>query len=358
MPLGKRRLPVRHSTSSAFEPSNRPHARSRGQSLLRSYRLCSSLGQGHARIGLWFVFLSAAAVILCALIPRTNESGVTDARQDGLCVGGDGDALSAVRGSSDARTSSSPRLPTYSHAFSEERLDLPDAQPELGQTQESCVTVPDESSGPLEDIDQVDGALSSAEETDALLRIVKFCETGNISEVKDLRRETVERLAEEVVRSIPREQIAQILESRLHFPMQLTLESQKPEKLLTDLFETARSSGGETFGRTSLVFTDSCGPDGRISGSTHIIPRGAHRVYAVFENAGPLQELNHVVAVWRDIHNNKLTFMECEALGATSNYNYVWLDLSDGWPAGTYQCTLSDPTHPNQPLASSQFRVE
>jgi hypothetical protein len=108
---------------------------------------------------------------------------------------------------------------------------------------------------------------------------------------------------------------------------------------------------------TALIMTDACDPDGRVTGRIHSIPTGAHRVYAVFENDRSLAGRPEVYAVWRDPVNDRLVFIETEPIHVGARYNYVWLELADGWPAGRYQLELFDPARPSQLLASETFTV-
>lgn len=303
------------------------------------------------RIQLKFVALLGVITILCGLVPKLIEVGVER----------DGPSRVAMTPSTSPPSVSPPVFASPASiplGTSEPAAAEPEFQkPQVQQVEESHADGREESDDPSAGLDRALRGLAF-NELEAARRIVGFFQTGNMSEIRDLEPETVERLAEQIIKNVPLERMARTLETQLHFPRWLTLESKDPKALLVELFESARGEDTPTRGRTSLVFTDMCDRDGRVSGFTHIIPSGVSRVYAVFENAGRLQELEHVVAVWRDVHNERLTFMECEPLRKNSNYNYVWLELHDGWPVGTYQCDLSDAAHPDQPLVSSRFRVE
>jgi hypothetical protein len=150
--------------------------------------------------------------------------------------------------------------------------------------------------------------------------------------------------------------LAAAVESYLGLPTTEFLAHGDTASALADFFEAVQRDAGPT-DAAPLIFTDRVEPDGTVTGNAHVIPAGTRRVYASFENTGALQNLDRVLAIWRNPNDDRLVFTEYEPVRRGATYNYVWLDLEDGWPAGFYQLDLFHPSKTTQRLASRSFNV-
>jgi len=198
----------------------------------------------------------------------------------------------------------------------------------------------------------------SSSQIDTARSLIELIRTGEMKGIRDLPREDIESLVSEYVSKIPHEQVAESLEKHIGIPRRLFYSVAKPDDYLMEIIDVARGDVDFPQIPSNIIFTDSCASDGAVLGSTHIIPEGATTVFAVFENQGLLQELEHVYAVWRDLNNDKMQFSEYEPLRVSSRYNYVWLRLDKGWSSGYYQLDLADPATPSHILATAKFKVE
>jgi len=134
-------------------------------------------------------------------------------------------------------------------------------------------------------------------------------------------------------------------------------EESDPAEVIVEFVDALTGNAELAPHQSVVIVMDDCAPDGRLTGVAHVIPAGARRVYAVFENKRSLGGLGRVLAIWRQLGDERLVFTETESIHEGSRYNYVWLDLKEGWPAGRYRVDLHDPARPSLLLASEAFSV-
>jgi hypothetical protein len=177
-----------------------------------------------------------------------------------------------------------------------------------------------------------------------------------MSMIDGLSREDVISLAELLVRELGPDEVAAALESQFGWPATMYRANPKPAEAIADFFDAVRTEG-VAVNTQPIVFSDRVEADGTVTGNVHVIPAGTKRVFAAFENMGALQGLDRVLAVWRNPADARMVFTEFEPVRAGSTYNYVWLELKDGWPPGFYKLDLFHPQNTTQVLASRSFNV-
>ncbi len=197
---------------------------------------------------------------------------------------------------------------------------------------------------------------ASTSQQQTATRLMHFASTGTMSDIRDLTADDVRSLAEMLTTQLGKEAVAAAVEAHLGLPAGRLLAFEDVPEALTQLFRAVQTETDPSTARP-LVFSDRVEPDGTVTGNVHVIPAGTRRVYASFENAGALQGLDRVLAVWRNPSDDRMVFTEYEPVRPGAVYNYVWLQLDDGWPAGFYQVDLFHPAHPTQLLASRAFNV-
>ena len=189
-------------------------------------------------------------------------------------------------------------------------------------------------------------------------RFAYFLQTGKMEAIRDLPREDVRIAIEAYVSMQSRDQLAETLHEYLGTPYGLFYSIDDPEDYLMEIADLLCEEVKPSPPLSNLVITDACAEDGSVSGAVHTIPAGSSRIFAVFENSDALQGIDSIYAVWRDLNDDSMTFSEYEPLRRDSKYNYVWLELMDGWSAGSYQLDLADSALPSRILATTKFRVE
>lgn len=187
-------------------------------------------------------------------------------------------------------------------------------------------------------------------------KLLTFITTGSMKEIRTLNTNDIWSLAELLTTELGAEAVAAAVESYFGLPATAFLANPNPAQALTDLF-TAVHSETDPATVAPVVFSDQVQPDGTVTGNVHVIPVGTKRVYAAFENAGALQGLDRVLAVWRNPSDDRLVFTEYEPVHSGTSFNHVWLELEDGWPSGFYQLDLFHPSRNSQLLASRTFNV-
>jgi len=197
---------------------------------------------------------------------------------------------------------------------------------------------------------------SALEERTTLDLLATLVSEGRWEELASVPRRDIEALAQELSEAFSETEIASQLERYLKIPRGLTLARGAITETLMDLYDAAAgNTRSPPF--VPLTFTDQCTPEGLVTGDVNVMPKGTKRVYAIFDNSGNMAGREYVLAMWRDPDRVDLVFSETERLRPHTRYNYVWLELEDGWPAGTFQLELYDPQIPSRMLAKQTFTL-
>lgn len=189
-------------------------------------------------------------------------------------------------------------------------------------------------------------------------QLVRFALTGQMAELHNVERADVEALAEHLTKQVPGTEIADVLEQYLGVPRQTIMTAKNPVESLMSLYDSIAGTAPLADLGAPLIITDNCTTDARVLGHTHVLPEGVTRVYAVFENTGTLRGLDNVLVVWRKPADETMVYSKCEPLQSDAAYNYVWLQVDKGWPAGAYQVELYDARNNAVALAKRQFDIQ
>lgn len=189
-------------------------------------------------------------------------------------------------------------------------------------------------------------------------QLMRFAQTGQIAELQNVTRKDVEALAKHLAKQMSRSQIADVLARYLGAPRQGIMAADDMAAGLMNLYGSMTGTLPSSELVAPLVITDNCTTDARVIGHTHVLPEGIRQVYAVFENTGTLRGLDNVLVVWRNPSDESLVYSKYESLRPSAAYNYVWLHVDDGWPAGSYQVEFYNPRDKALLLAKQQFDIQ
>jgi len=189
---------------------------------------------------------------------------------------------------------------------------------------------------------------------DALKR---FAETGLMLELQSLNRDDVVALAEYLSTELSPQEVTGLMRQFLGYSGHDSLTAETAPSTLVDVFDALAGNAAREVRPSVMTVTDGADAEGRIIGQAHVLPAGARRVYAVFENDRALAGLDQVLAIWRNPDDERMVFTEFEPIRRGSAYNYVWLEIENGWPEGRYQVELFDPEAQSLLLASESFSV-
>ena len=192
----------------------------------------------------------------------------------------------------------------------------------------------------------------------AAAQLLRFAQSGQVAELQNVERADVKALAESLTKQVPRTEIAEVLHRYLGLPRQTIMTAEDPADSLMSLYDSVTGTTPVTELCAPLVITDYCTTDARVFGHTQVLPAGVKRVYAVFENSGSLRGLDNVLVVWRMPADETKVYSKCESLQANAAYNYVWLQVDQGWPAGAYQVEFYNPCNDAVALAKKQFHIQ
>ncbi|MCU0772373.1 MAG: hypothetical protein MUE94_11495 [Verrucomicrobia bacterium] len=240
-----------------------------------------------------------------------------------------------------------------------ELLRSPAQMPASAEPEPAGVRKPEASStSTFQLIAGLPAALSKASPAQQVLadKLLAFITTGDMADIRNLQTNDILSLAELLTMELGPEAIAAAVESYFGLPTGAFLANSNAAQALTDLFAAVQSESN-SLPTAPVIFSDRVEGDGTVTGNVHVIPAGTTRIYASFENKGPLQGLDRVLAVWRNPSDDRMVFTEYEPVRVGATYNYVWLELDQGWPAGFYQLDLFHPARNAQLLASRSFNV-
>jgi hypothetical protein len=185
----------------------------------------------------------------------------------------------------------------------------------------------------------------------------RFAASGAMAELRALDRQQVVALAQYLSQNLASGELSELLQSVLGWTPPADLPPEGIRDLMVETYDAIAGHHLEEVRPAVLTVTDAADAAGRISGASHVLPAGTQRVYAVFENDWSLKGLDQVLAVWRDPNDDRMVFTEFEQVRKGSAYNYVWLEVESGWPAGRYQVELFHPEAQSLLLASESFSV-
>jgi len=230
---------------------------------------------------------------------------------------------------------------------------------------ESAVSIPDvaaasrdtSASAALRRLEQVI-ASASPQEQQAASALNRFAASGAMTELRNLDRRDVASLAERISSGLSKAELGAVLQQYLGMPADRILAQEDPQATLLGIYDAIAGNRREEVRPSALVITDRADADGRITGRTRVLPSGQQRVFAVFENDHVLEGLDQVMAIWRNPNDDRMVLTEFEPVRRGSAYNYVWLDVESGWPAGQYQVELFHPEAQSLLLASERFSVQ
>ncbi len=185
----------------------------------------------------------------------------------------------------------------------------------------------------------------------------RFAASGAMSELRKIDRSDLEALADCLAQELTPAEAGAILHQFVGLSREAVSTPEAVRSTLVGLYESLAGQARKEVRPSVLTVTDGAAPDGRITGQVGSLPAGSRRVYAIFENDFTLKGLDQVMAVWRNPEEDRMVFTEFEPVRRGSAYNYVWLDVKEGWPAGRYQVELFHPEAQSLLLASESFSV-
>jgi len=208
----------------------------------------------------------------------------------------------------------------------------------------------------LDRLQRVLAAAGSRERQTATV-LAQFASSGSMAELRALDRADVAALAAYLADELSAEDMSTLFQQFLGLPSGSVRGAEQAESSLVGVYDAVAGNHTREVRPSVLTVTDAADGEGRITGQSHVLPAGTGRVYAVFENDRALGGLDQVLAVWRDPNDDKMVFTEFEPVRKGSAYNFVWLEVESGWPAGRYQVELFHPEAQSLLLASEGFSV-
>jgi hypothetical protein len=194
-------------------------------------------------------------------------------------------------------------------------------------------------------------------EQQTMAALKRFAASGAMEDLRQIDREALVALANHLACELTPSEAGTLLHQFLGLSSGVLASSEEVSSTLVGIYDALAGNASEEVRPSVLTVTDEAGPDGRIAGQMHALPAGTKRVYAVFENDFALEGLGQVLAVWRNPEDDRMVFTEFEPVRQGSAYNYVWLDVAEGWPRGRYRVELFHPEAQSLLLASESFSV-
>ncbi len=197
-----------------------------------------------------------------------------------------------------------------------------------------------------------------AEERRTAARLAEFALNRKTAALRSLPRQDVESLVKYVAKRMPATEFSDAVQRYLGVSTAPDMPAEDQVANLMSVYDNLAGTTPVPDLGAPIVITDNCTSDARVIGRTHDLPAGVRRVYAVFENAGTLRGLDNVFVVWRKPSDQTMVYSTSEPLRSDAGYNYVWLQVDKGWPAGSYQVELYNPRDNAVALAKRSFTIQ
>jgi tetratricopeptide (TPR) repeat protein len=69
---------------------------------------------------------------------------------------------------------------------------------------------------------------------------------------------------------------------------------------------------------------------------------GTKRIYASFANSGSLKGFSKLITQWTNTKTKEVVCLDKKTLDPKAKFNYIWVDMNNGWQVGKYKVELFD----------------
>jgi hypothetical protein len=207
--------------------------------------------------------------------------------------------------------------------------------------------------GPFKEIDK-DVDFSSPESIDKALAQTPA------NEVLGIVRTIPDSVVESVLKALPQDYLKQkIQESPVGMAVtEETYKNHTPAEVINILRKAADDYTPK--GENMLVFSTqvNASPDNSPISPTALFNTGLKKIYACFENKGPLAKLDRVIIKWTNVTTQKVVYWSAFMLNSEAAYNYIFVKPEARWEAGKYLITIYKQVQSPDPVAYGEFEVK
>ncbi|MEW6025927.1 MAG: hypothetical protein AB1599_01340 [Planctomycetota bacterium] len=187
----------------------------------------------------------------------------------------------------------------------------------------------------------------------------KMLENTPANQVLGIIRNIPDSVVESVLNALPQDYIKQkIQDSPLGLAVtEDTYKDRKPADVANILRKVADDYKPK--GEKMIVFsTDVNKTDNSPISPTATFGSGTKKIYACFENKGPLAKLDRVIIKWANTYSMEVTYWSAFMINPEAPYNFIFVKPEGNWKPGKYLVTIYKTAHDADPAAYGEFEVK
>jgi|SRR3989339_918609 len=188
--------------------------------------------------------------------------------------------------------------------------------------------------------------------------IDKALSQTSANEVLGIVRNIPDSVLESVLNALPQDYLKQkIQESPIGMAVtEETYKNHTPADIINILRKTATDYTPK--GENMLVFSTLINnADNSPISPTAVFNSEPKKIYACFENKGPLTKLDRVIIKWTNISAQKVIYWSAFMLNSGAAYNYIFLKQEGRWENGRYLITIYKQVQNSDPVAYGEFEI-
>ncbi len=184
------------------------------------------------------------------------------------------------------------------------------------------------------------------------------------NEVLGIVRTIPDSVVESVLSALPQDYLKQkIQESPIGMAVnEETYKNHTPADIVNILRKAADDYTPK--GENMLVFSTQVNTDPSIPATlnspispTTVFSTGTEKIFACFENKGPVAKLDRVIIKWTNVSKQRVVYWSAFMLNPDAAYNFIFLKQDGRWEAGNYLVTIYKQVQNPDPVAYGQFEV-
>lgn len=179
------------------------------------------------------------------------------------------------------------------------------------------------------------------------------------NEVLGIVRAIPDGVVESVLNALPQDYLKQkIQESPIGMAVnEETYKNHTPAEVINILRKSADDYTAK--GENMLVFSTQVNTsDNSPISPTAVFSTDVKKIYACFENKGPLAKLDRVIIKWTNISTKKVVYWSAFMITPEAAYNFIFVKPEGRWEAGKYLITIYKQVQNPDPVAYGEFEVK
>jgi len=179
------------------------------------------------------------------------------------------------------------------------------------------------------------------------------------NEVLGIVRNIPDSVVESVLNALPQDYLKQkIQESPIGMAVnEETYKNHTPADVINILRKAADDYTPK--GENMLVFsTQVNNSDNSPISPTTVFGADVKKIYACFENKGPLTKLDRIIIKWTNVSTKKVVYWSAFMITPNASYNFIFVKPEGRWESGKYLISIYKQVQNPDPVAYGEFEVK